>query len=131
MFRRSSHQDDDPIVRATVARLRASVLAATLGSVAFFLLGLNATRVAWIEGLERGRAGGSAGAMPDPALLAVIVGGFVALGIMLVLVVRAPFNRARRQALELADASKRLQENTLETFAALGAAVEAKDRYTA
>ncbi|MCW2923221.1 MAG: hypothetical protein JWM98_625 [Thermoleophilia bacterium] len=131
MLRRVPHHDDeDPAVRSTVARLRASVLAAGAASLAFVLLGVLATRVAWTAGLERGRAGG-AGAMPDLSTTALLIGGFLALGVLLVVVVRAPFDRARDQAIELAESSKRLADNTLETFAALGAAVEAKDRYTA
>lgn len=69
--------------------------------------------------------------LPDLGLLALVVGGFVALGVLLVLVVRAPFDRARDQAIELVETNRRLDDTTLETFAALGAAVEAKDRYTA
>lgn len=124
--------EEDPAVRATVARLRASLLAACCGSVAFLLLGLIATRVAWNAGVERGRSGAATvGALPDATLLALVAAGFVALGVVLVLVVRSPFERAREQAIELVEATRKLDDSTLETFAALGAAVEAKDRYTA
>jgi HD-GYP domain-containing protein (c-di-GMP phosphodiesterase class II) len=60
-----------------------------------------------------------------------VIGGFLALGALLVWVVRRPFDRARDQAIELVETNRRLADSTLETFAALGAAVEAKDRYTA
>lgn len=124
---------DDPVVRATVLRLRASLLAAACGSVAFLLLGLVAIRVAWSAGLARGASGNlqDAGAMPSLGTFGLLVAGFVALGVTLVFVVRGPFDRARDQAIELVDANRRLADTTLETFAALGAAVEAKDRYTA
>jgi hypothetical protein len=124
---------DDPVVRTTVLRLRASLLAAACASVAFVLLALVAMRVAWSAGLERGAAGAaaSAGALPPFGTIGLLVAGFVALGATLVFVVRGPFDRARDQAVELVDANRRLAETTLETFAALGAAVEAKDRYTA
>lgn len=130
--RTSYDSGTDPAVEATVARLRASLLAAVCGSAGFLLLGLIATRLAWLSGLERGRAGAAdPGALPDGALMVLVAGGFLALGVVLVLAVRAPFDRARDQAVELVDATRRLDESTLETFAALGAAVEAKDRYTA
>ena len=125
--------DDDPVVRTTVLRLRASLLAAACASVAFLVLGLLAIRIAWDAGLERGANTqlAAAGSMPPLGTIALLVAGFVALGVTLVLIVRGPFDRARDQAIELVDANKRLADTTLETFAALGAAVEAKDRYTA
>lgn len=123
--------EDDPAVHATVSRLRASVLAVAVGSLAFLVMGVVATRSAWLAGIERGRTDAAVGTLPDLALLAMVVGGFLALGVALVLVVRAPFDRAREQALDLSRANQRLSDATLETFAALGAAVEAKDRYTA
>ena len=124
---------DDPVVRTTVLRLRASLLAASCGSVAFLLLGLVAIRVAWSAGLERGATGNlaEAGSMPSFGTIGLLVAGFLALGVTLVFVVRGPFDRAREQALELVATNRRLADTTLETFAALGAAVEAKDRYTA
>jgi HD-GYP domain-containing protein (c-di-GMP phosphodiesterase class II) len=135
MFRPRHRADDDPdaAVQATVARLRASVVAAATGSAAFLALGLMATHMAFVAGVERGQSSGAeaAGSFPAFHLLALVTGGFVALGIVLVFVVRAPFDRARDQAIDLTEANKRLADATLETFAALGAAVEAKDRYTA
>jgi HD-GYP domain-containing protein (c-di-GMP phosphodiesterase class II) len=134
MFRPRHRSDDDPdaAVQATVARLRASLVAAATGSAAFLALGLIATRMAFVAGVERGQTSpADAGTLPDLPLLALVAGGFIALGIVLVLVVRAPFDRARDQAIDLTEANKRLADATLETFAALGAAVEAKDRYTA
>ncbi|MEO6866535.1 MAG: HD-GYP domain-containing protein [Gaiellales bacterium] len=122
---------EDPTVRRTVARLRASLLAVALGSVGFLLLGVLATRIAWIAGIEQGRAAGAAAALlPTPSLLVAVIGCFVLLGIVLVLVVRAPFDQARTLAVDLLMANERLDALTLETFAALGAAVEARDRYT-
>ncbi len=129
--RTEAEVDDDPAVRATVARLRASVVAAAGGSLAFLVLGIVAIRRAWVEGVERGQSGGDVGVLPPLEGLLIVGLGFAALGTLLVLVVRGPFDRARLQALELVDTNRRLQETTLETFAALGAAVEARDRYTA
>lgn len=126
--------DDDPHVRATVSRLRASVVAASCGSLAFLLLGIVAIHRAWTAGVAEGRdaaAGSDPGVLPPLDGLLLVILGFVALGVTIVLVVRGPFDRARAQAEELVIANRRLQETTLETFAALGAAVEAKDRYTA
>jgi HD-GYP domain-containing protein (c-di-GMP phosphodiesterase class II) len=129
---RTAHHDEDPAVRATVARLRASFLAVTCGTAAFLILALIAVRLSWQAGLERGQTNPvDAGALPDPGILALVIGGFLALGAVLVLVTRAPFDRARDQAIDLVEANTRLEDTTLETFAALGAAVEAKDRYTA
>jgi hypothetical protein len=128
----TSQSDEDPAVHATVARLRASFLAVSCGTVAFLLLALIAVRLSWQAGIERGQSGvPDPGALPDPGLLALVIGGFLALGAVLVFVARAPFDRAREQAIDLVEANKRLEDSTLETFAALGAAVEAKDRYTA
>jgi hypothetical protein len=131
--RTSEAPEEDPAVRATVARLRASVLAAAGCSIGFLALGLVAIHRSWRAGVEQGAAatGGAPGAIPPVSAIALVVGGFIALGVLLVLVVRGPFDRARDQAIELLDANRRLADSTLETFAALGAAVEAKDRYTA
>lgn len=129
---RSIDDSRDPAVEATVAGLRASFVAVTAGVVAFLLLTLLAVRLAWQAGLDQGAAGvAEAGMLPEPGLLALVVGGFLALGALLVWIVRRPFDRARDQAIELVETNRRLADSTLETFAALGAAVEAKDRYTA
>jgi hypothetical protein len=129
---RSDDAEDDPAVRATVARLRASVVAAALGSLAFVVLGTVAVHRAWLAGVQHGQGSDpAAGALPPVGGLLLVLAGFLALGVTVVLVVRAPFERAREQAIDLVDANRRLAQTTLETFAALGAAVEAKDRYTA
>jgi putative nucleotidyltransferase with HDIG domain len=127
---RTDDVDEDPAVRGTVRRLRASLVAVVAGSVAFALLGLVALRVAWQAGLEASPVA-SGRALPPWGDIALVLLGFVALGVLLVWVVRGPFERARDQAEELVDANRRLAATTLETYAALGAAVEAKDRYTA
>jgi hypothetical protein len=130
--RTSEDLDDDPAVRATVARLRASLLAASCGSLAFVVLGMVAIHRSWLAGIEHGRdVATPPSQLPPVEGLVLVMLGFIALGVLLVLVVRGPFDRARDQAAELVDANRRLSQTTLETFAALGAAVEAKDRYTA
>ncbi len=134
VMQRPRHDDleEDPAVRATVARLRASVVATAAGSIAFAVLATLAVHRAWIAGVQHGQRGGTdAGSLPPIGGLLLVLLGFVALGATIVFVVRSPFDRARDQAIELVDANRRLAESTLETFAALGAAVEAKDRYTA
>lgn len=133
MFRPRSNAevDDDPLMRATVARLRASVLAAICGSVAFISLAAASIHRAWQLGIEADATGGAMSPFPPVSQIGLLGAGFVAIGVVLVLIVRSPFDRARDQAAELIDANRRLAETTLETFAALSAAVEAKDRYTA
>lgn len=89
MHRPRTREDvvDDPAVRATVARLRASVLAAGCGSVAFLMLGLVAIHRAWRAGIARGREGGTeVGMLPPLDGIALVVLGFVALGVLIVLV---------------------------------------------
>lgn len=122
--------EDDPLVLATVARLRASVLASGLCSAAFFVLALIGMYGAWQFGL--GQSG--ADALDFKELLfgaGLLFSAFMALAVMLVIVVRAPYRRAQAQAIELLEANHLLASTTLETFAALSAAVEAKDRFTA
>ncbi|MCW2960172.1 MAG: hypothetical protein JWM90_559 [Thermoleophilia bacterium] len=125
--------DDDPDVRGTVARLRASVLAVICGTGAFIVLGLFAANLAWHSGIERGSTTGvtEAGNLPGSVVLGIVILGFALIGAVLFFTVRAPLQRARGHAIDLAEASRQLAESTLETFAALNAAVEAKDRYTA
>jgi len=130
--RHTYDEEADPAVIGTVARLRLSIYAVVAGSVAFFVLGVAAVRSAWLAGVAHG--GETTSSMPEgPTLVVFAVVGvsFIALASVLVLVVRAPFDRARSQARDLVDANRRLQHTTLETYAALSAAVEARDRYTA
>jgi len=127
--------EDDPAVRGTVARLRASVAAVIGGTIAFLVLGAWAAHMAWMDGMERGR--GMASGTPDPIgvpsplVLVVLVSGFAFIGFVLFRIVRAPYDQARGHAVELVRSERQLADSTLETFAALNAAVEAKDRYTA
>jgi putative nucleotidyltransferase with HDIG domain len=127
---RTDDVDEDPAVQGTVRRLRASLVAVVTGSVAFALLGLVAVRIAWQAGIAA-TPGATGRILPPWGEIAPVLLGFVALGVVLVLVVRGPFERAREQAEELVGANRRLASTTLETYAALSAAVEAKDRYTA
>ncbi|MCW2956586.1 MAG: hypothetical protein JWO69_1455 [Thermoleophilia bacterium] len=103
--------DDDPEVRGTVARLRLSVLAVAWGTGGLIVLGLLA---AYAE-------------LPRWCFL---LGSVLVVTVQL-WAVRAPLRGAHQHAVDLAEASRQLHESTLETFAALSAAVEAKDRYTA
>lgn len=125
--------NEDPAVRSTIARLRASLLAVIAGSVASLALTIVAIHQAWAAGVDHGRDSATAAtnALPPLAAIALVLAGLIALAVTMVLVVRVPFDRARDQAIDLVDANRRLADTTLETFAALGAAVEAKDRYTA
>jgi len=68
---------------------------------------------------------------PGNLVFGLLVGGFLAVGFSMFLVVRTPYASAREHALELVHAWRTQQDGTLEAFAALNATVEAKDRYTA
>lgn len=132
--------DEHPAVRGTVTRLRLSVLAVVAGMVSAIAICVVAMRMAWLDGVDRGRAaasgGGrdaatdflSAGTIP---LLVVGAGGLALVGVALAAIVRAPAVRAREDAVELVRATRRLADSQLESFAALNASIEAKDRYTA
>src|SRR5262249_46865657 len=67
---------------------------------------------------------------PGTSVYVLLAAGFTALAVLVVFVVRRPFASAREHAIDLVRAARTLEESTLETFAALNATVEAKDRYT-
>lgn len=117
--------DDHPAVARTVARLRASLLAVVVTAGVLLLLTLLAIRQAASEPHD----GASFAGIPLDSTLVALIAGFFAMGVLLVLIARSPFALARDQAIGLIEINRQLAESTLETFAALNAAIEAKDRY--
>lgn len=117
--------DDHPAVARTVARLRASLLALVVAAGILLLLALLAIR----QAATGSHAGPTFSGIPLDSALVALIAGFVAVGVLLVIIARSPFALARDQAIGLIEVNRQLDESTLETFAALNAAIEAKDRY--
>jgi HD-GYP domain-containing protein (c-di-GMP phosphodiesterase class II) len=83
------------------------------------------------EAAEKARETASPSQRPEDSTILVLFGGFALIGAVMLVTVRRPYGSARDNAEELAQAYRTLQESSLETYAALNATVEAKDRYTA
>lgn len=132
MLRRGNSAEigDDPVVRKTVARLRYSVIAVLIAvGVNIFLAGVGAV-IAFNDG-HNAALHNLANNGPSNQTWVILFGGFAALGFVLFSIVSRPYDSARSHAVDLVDAYRTLEASTLETFAALNATVEAKDRYTA
>jgi hypothetical protein len=114
----------DPLVRKASRNARTSSL---LGAAAVLIAGL--TTIVAVNIAYSLRFEDAAGAAAFSAVLAI--GGFTFATVLGWLALRMPVRAERQQAEALAEAYRALEDSTLETFAALNAAVEAKDRYTA
>lgn len=123
----STTLDEHPAVARTVARLRWSQLAIVVAAGVLLLVVLLAIRKAAASGAAGVRAD-FAGVPLDSALVALLA-SFVAIGALVLILARIPFALARVQALDLIEANRQLADSTIETIAALNAAIEAKDPY--
>jgi putative nucleotidyltransferase with HDIG domain len=124
--------DDDPIVRKTVRRLRLSVFAVVVGIAVCASLAAAIANQAFEDGKTAAMSTiDMASATPQTMTWVLLFGGFLTVGSLMFILVSRPYASARSHASELAHAYRTLETSTLETFAALNATVEAKDRYTA
>lgn len=124
--------EDDPIVRRTVVRLRLAVLSVVLGIAACASLAAAIADQAFDDGVSAATSHTPiAHATPQRTTWLLLFGGFLGAGGLMFVLVSRPYVAAREHASELAHAYRTLETATLETFAALNATVEAKDRYTA
>jgi len=125
-------------VRSTVARLRLATASVVVGTVLCVLLAGLEARMSYLDGVHDGRLASSTSGSLHPAHIGppmqtfgFLALAFIGIGIGMFALVRRPWTAAGDHAIELVRAYEALEDGTLETFAALNATVEAKDRYTA